>query len=176
MLFRVSGFATGEPYFGKRGTNRFDDYRAPEHSRFGTCYLGLDIAVAVAETVLHDEVAVNARFKIAMDEIARRNIVTFTGVPLELANCTGVPLKRMGLDGSFSTELNLSLTQVWGVALHEHPDKVDGFVYVSRHINTAHAVVLFERAAGKLLTPQHQPLANHGGAMATLNALGVDFI
>lgn len=88
----------------------------------------------------------------------------------------GTPLKRMGLDGSFSTELNLSLTQLWGVALHEHPDKVDGFVYVSRHINTVHAVVLFERAAGKLLTPQYQPLITHHGAVATLSALGVDFI
>lgn len=39
-LFRVSGHATGEPYFGAWNRNRFDDPNPDPGSRFGTCYLG----------------------------------------------------------------------------------------------------------------------------------------
>ena len=55
-LFRVSRHHTGEPFFGKRAANRFDDPSKPAHRRFGTCYFGLSLVVAIAETVLHDEI------------------------------------------------------------------------------------------------------------------------
>jgi len=173
-LFRVSRFRDGEPHFGRTGANRFDDPRRPLRKRFGTCYLGLGVAVAVAETVLHDEVAVIGRFQVASNELTRRNVVNFTGLPLALADCTGVALKRMGLDGRFSTELAYDVTQRWSVAIHQHPAQVDGFVFVSRHINTGQAVVLFDRAAGKLQAPHYQPLLAHGKALAALRALAVD--
>jgi len=58
-LVRISGFRTGEPYFGATGGNRFDapGWRrsAPE---FRTCYLGLTFNVALAESLLHDLVPV----------------------------------------------------------------------------------------------------------------------
>lgn len=54
-LVRISRFATGEPYFGKSGGNRFDDPR--KRRRYGTRYFGVDLHCAFAETVLHDEVA-----------------------------------------------------------------------------------------------------------------------
>lgn len=157
-LVRVSRYSSGEPYFENKDANRFDDPRHPVNARFGTCYLGHDIAIAIAETVLHDEVADANRFSVALDELTSRYVVEFDGAPLNLADCTGAPLKRMGLDGSFSTETPYQMTQRWAVAFHGHPANVDGFRYISRHLNTGLAVVLFDRAAAKLHAARYHPL------------------
>ena len=50
-LIRVSPYNTGEPLFDRTGACRFDD--AANH--FGTCYLGFDLTVAFAESVLHNK-------------------------------------------------------------------------------------------------------------------------
>ena len=171
-LVRVSPKNTGEPYFGRRGSNRFDDPRLPESGRFGTCYLGRSIVVAVAETVLHDEVAINGEFKVALDELTKRYVVSLIGSKLTLANCTGVALKRMGLDGSFSAA-SYDETRPWAIAIHDHPQNVDGFLYMSRHISSGRAVVLFDRAKGKLKATRYQPLLKHPEAKAALRALHV---
>ncbi|WP_223277348.1 MULTISPECIES: hypothetical protein [Cupriavidus] len=34
--------------------------------------------------------------------------------------------------------------------MHDHPSDVDGFLYMSRHVNTEEALVVFERARKKL--------------------------
>jgi hypothetical protein len=175
-LLRVSSHGTGEPHFGRHGGNRFDDGRLPEAGRFGTCYLGRSLTVALAETLLHDEVAVAGRFAVAPEELQRRHVVSFKGAELRLADCTGVALKRMGLDGRFSAELDTRATQAWSAALHEHPAAVDGLLYVSRHVNTGKAVVLFDRAAAKLQLVDVVPLREYPGAAAALAALGVDFV
>ena len=78
-LLRVSSHGTGEPHFGRHGGNRFDDGRLPAAVRFGTCYLGKSLTVALAETLLHDEVAVAGRFAVAPEEVRRRHVVTFRG-------------------------------------------------------------------------------------------------
>jgi len=171
-LVRVSAHASGEPHFGRRGANRFDDPRLPESGRFGTCYLGRSVVVAIAETVLHDEVAVNGEFKVALDELQRRYVVTFTGSTLTLADCTGVALKRMGLDAGFSVA-SYDETQQWSVAIHDHPHRVDGFLYMSRHINDDCAVVLFDRAKPKLRAARHEPLLSTTDARAAIEALHV---
>lgn len=74
-LFRVSGHNTNEPYFGKWNTNRFDDPSADSDARFGTCYLGSSLAVAVAETILHDRKAIKGRFKVEPSVIKARYVV-----------------------------------------------------------------------------------------------------
>ncbi len=66
-LLRVSRHAKDEPYFGRSGANRFDDYRRSKP--FGTCYFGLTLDVAFAETVLHDEMPVRGGFEIAVEEL-----------------------------------------------------------------------------------------------------------
>jgi hypothetical protein len=175
-LLRVSSHGSGEPHFSRHGGNRFDDGRLPEAGRFGTCYLGKSLTVALAETLLHDEVAVAGRFAVAPEEVRRRHVVTFRGMPLRLADCTGVALKRMGLDGRFSTDLDTRSTQAWAAALHGHRAAVDGLLYVSRHINTGKAVVVFDRAAAKLQVVDVVPLWEYPGATAALAALGVDFV
>ncbi len=171
-LVRVSAHASGEPYFGRRGANRFDDPRLPESDRFGTCYLGRGIVVAMAETVLHDEVAVNGEFKVALDELTRRYVVSFTGSALTLANCTGVALKRMGLDAGLSAA-SYAETQQWSITIHDHPQGVDGFLYMSRHINDDYAVVLFDRAKPKFRAARYEPLLSNADAANAISALHV---
>lgn len=60
-LFRISGHNKNEPYFGKWNTNRFDDPNPDPDARFGTCYLGSSLAVAVAETWLSQEADVGVK-------------------------------------------------------------------------------------------------------------------
>ncbi len=47
-LIRLSRFGAGEPHFGRTGANRFDDPSKPKSKRFGTCYCGLSLQVAMA--------------------------------------------------------------------------------------------------------------------------------
>jgi len=100
-----------------------------------------------------------------------RRIVAFTGSNLTLADCTGIALKRMGLDGLFSSTGSYVETRQWSIAIHDYPPKVDRFLYMSRHINDDRAVVLFDRAAGKLRAAKYRRLLTHAGARAALKTL-----
>lgn len=71
-LYQISRFDTGEPFFGRSASNRFDDPSRIKSKRFGTCYLGLSMEVAIAETILHDEMPVRGRFEVAVQEIENR--------------------------------------------------------------------------------------------------------
>jgi hypothetical protein len=100
VLCRVSRRQTGEPYFGKTGSCRFDDNHPDPNARFGTCYLGFDYAVAFAESVLHNAEPVNGRFIIPSSEVETRLLLGFKGRRmLKLANMTGTHLLRAGGNG-----------------------------------------------------------------------------
>ena len=60
------------------------------------------------------------------------------------------------------------------LALHQHPEQVDGLVYMSRHVNDERAVVVFDRAAQKLASPRYQPLAEARGALKALFNLRIN--
>ena len=64
-LVRVGSRDTGEPYFGQSAGNRFDDPRELAADRFGTCYLGVNLRTAIAESV-------DGRFQVAATEWSRR--------------------------------------------------------------------------------------------------------
>jgi len=160
-LVRVSGHDTGEPYFGRRNVNRFDDPNADPALRFGTCYLGSSLAVAVAETILHDRKAVRGKFQVEPSVIRSRYVVHFTGAPLMLANLTGSALKRIGGHAGLTGTPSYATPKRWSVAIHAHPNDVDGFVYMSRHLNDEKAVILFDRAGPKLKMASASALHEH---------------
>jgi len=89
-LLRVSSHGTGEPHFGRNGCNRFDDGRLPAAGRFGTCYLGRSLTVALAETLLHDEVAVAGRCVAGIAEALSR----FVADVRDAGNLAGPGLDR----------------------------------------------------------------------------------
>ena len=172
-LFRISSYAKREPHFGRSGANRFDDDRTRQAGRFGTCYCGLALSVAFAETVLHDEVPVSGRFAVAEASLTARFVVTFQDAELVLADLTGAALKRSGIDPSISTTEQLDLTRRWAMAIHRHPRNVDGILYMSRHMNSHKAVAVFDRAAKRLQAAQYTPLQDFPGALREVLNFGV---
>ena len=173
-LLRISRFGSGEPYFGRAAANRFDDPGRVKSRRFGTCYLGCSLEVAIAETLLHDEMPEAGGFSVAVTEIENRWLVRFKGTPLKLADLTGAALKTLVGSGGISTLVPYDVPQRWAAALHAHPDAVDGLVYMSRHVNDERAVVVFDRAAPKLGTARYQPLAEARGALKALVNLRIN--
>lgn len=149
-LFRISGFATGEPFFGVSGGSRFDApgclVGSPEYA---SCYLGLSFDVALAESLLHDAVPVRGKFSIAAAEIDRRWVHRFSA-KLRLFDLSGHLLKTMGGHAGLTGTSSYKLPQRWSKAIFDNPLHVDGFIYVSRHLPNGRAVVLFDRARSKL--------------------------
>lgn len=160
-LLRVSSHDTGEPCFGKTGRNRFDDPNPDPASRYGTCYFGASLAVAVAETLLHDRTPVRGFFVVELAVIRSRFVIQFKGSPLILADLTGAGLRRLGGHAGLTGTSYYMRPQKWSLAIYNHPDLVDGFVYMSRHKNDEKAVVLFDRASPKIQMTAATPLASH---------------
>lgn len=149
-LLRVSSRDTGEPYFGKTGRNRFDDPNPDPAARYGTCYFGTSLAVAVAETLLHDRTPVQGFFVIEPAVISSRFVIQFKGSPIILADLTGAGLRRLGGHGGLTGTSYYKTPQKWSLEIYNHPGLVDGFLYMSRHKNDEKAIVLFDRASCKL--------------------------
>lgn len=154
-LYRISKHTSGEPYFGKSAGNRFDDNSRHPSKRFGTCYLGLTLQVAIAETVLHDLMPHGGHFVVSPDELESKQVVRFQGGILKLAKLTGTALKRIVGSSEISTTFPYDLPQAWAAALHAHPAKVDGLLYMSKQINDEQAVVIFNRARRKFESSSH---------------------
>jgi hypothetical protein len=174
-LFRISKYRSGEPHFGRTKANRFDDPTRVKKRRFGTCYCGLDLETALAETLLHDEIPVRGNFKLSFAHFESHQVVEFKGGELILADLTGAHLKTMGGDGSLSTMVPYTVPQRWALAIHRHPQSVDGIRYVSRHLNDRYAIVVFDRALSKIGTAHYTPLPTASGIKEALALLHVSF-
>ena len=69
-----------------------------------------------------------------------------------------------------------TLPQQWASAVVSHPDKVDGFLYMSRRVNDSIAVVLFERdpvSAPALTMSKVLRLDKHPDFLATVKKLRI---
>jgi len=173
LLIRVSKHHTDEPFFGHKGMNRFDDPHTNEEARYGTCYFGYKLETAIAETLLHDISPTNGIFSISPDDIATRFAIHYKGKLLYLADLTGVALKRMGLDAELTGTSDYTIPQQWSNAIYNHPENVDGFIYMSHHLNTEKAVVLFERATTKVKMDKATPLLSYSGFAKAAKTLGI---
>lgn len=158
-LVRISKYVTGEPYFGCSGGNRFDApgclAGAPE---FRSCYLGFSLAVAIAESLLHDEIPVNGQFRLSYADLEQRRVYRFTGSALRVLDLTGATLKRLSGHADLAGTASYAVTQQWSLSIFNNPLNFDGFMYMSRHLNTERAIILFDRAASRLHTKSF-PLA-----------------
>jgi len=172
-LYRISKHASGEPYFGRSAGNRFDDHSRPPSKRYGTCYLGLTLQVAIAETVLHDLMPMGGHFVVSPDELESKQVVRFQGGILKLAKLTGTALKRIVGSSEISTTFHYDLPQAWAAALHAHPAKIDGLLYMSKQINDERAVVIFNRARRKFDSASYTPLPREPDFDAAIRALSI---
>jgi hypothetical protein len=173
-LLRISSYNTGEPFFGKTKKNRFDDPRKMGKARrFGTCYTGFTLECAFAETVLHNRVAVNGGFEVPVSELENPFVVSFKAAPLCVAVLVGTELKTLGGDGELSTITPYDIPQKWSLAVHKHPARVDGLVYMSKHVNNQYALMLFDRAKPKLIADVITPFPDFPGSLRTTMRLKV---
>jgi hypothetical protein len=172
-LFRISTHAQGEPYFGRNGGNRFDDPRR----EYGTCYAGLSLVTAIAESLLHDLIPRRGQYRVAAEDIERRFVHSFEGQALRLADLTGASLNRLGGHGELSGTPSYDIPQAWSAAIFHHPANVDGFLYMSRLMNTDKAVVLFNRSNSLAIKAGHPPrLSAHPDYPTAAQKLGVDLV
>ena len=163
-LVRVSAYTTGEPYFGTSGANRFDAPGAAAGSAaYAVCYLGTHLDVAIAESILHDEMPVDGAFQLTRAQLDGRHALYFSGRRLHLLDLSGPLLKRLGGSADLAGTTDYGLTQAWSQAVYANPARYDGFLYMSRHLNTRRAVALFDRAAGKIALDGHARLASARG-------------
>ena len=176
-LVRLSRYSLGEPHFGRSAGHRFDDRSRPMAARFGACYCGFDLTTAIAETLLHDAVPVKGKFFVPYVDFANRFQVRFPAPTdaLVLVTVTDIHAKRLGVDGAISTETPYQTTQLWAMALQRHPQKVDGMLYMSRHLNKRQAVVIFDRAKRKLGRAVYKPLPMVAGVLKAISTLRISF-
>jgi hypothetical protein len=82
----------------------------------------------------------------------------------------------LGGNGELSGTCDYSLSKQWAAAVADHPDNVDGFIYMSRRVSDSVAVVLFERDKNRPLPIRMRnamPLHQHPDFLATMQALKV---
>ena len=171
LLVRVTRFPDTEPHFGSSRGCRFDD----PLQGYGVCYVGENIFVAFAETLLHDAMSTGGRYRLEEKKLRERHVVTFQGTTLALANMTGPPLKRLGAI-EISSEMAYDTPQLWSRAIYVHPLNVDGIQYVSRHVNTLKAFALFDRCRGKLVRDTSTQLLAHPKLAEVIETFGIDLL
>jgi len=168
LLQHVSRSAyRGTPlHFGRSGGNRYDDRAL----RFGTLYVGLDLATALMESVFRQHRwNRRARRVIPRAEVYAR-MVRAIGVlePVSLADLTapGVMASQFGLNLSQLASRRYVHTQRIAALVHAlaEPDgapRFDGVLYPSRNNHPATCAALFDRAAEKLSLVDDIALRDH---------------
>lgn len=153
-------------HFSRSGGNRYDDRAL----RFGTLYVGFDLATALMESVFHQH-RWNRRAErvITRTEVYAR-MVRAIGVlePLSLADLTapGVMASQFGLNLSQLASRRYVHTQRIAALVHAlaEPDgapRFDGVLYPSRNNHPAACAALFDRVADKLSLVDDIALRDH---------------
>ncbi len=168
-LVRISRHTTGEPFFGKHAGNRFDD----PAKVFGTCYFGRTLAVAFAETILHDRFPdKDGGYTIPLSELESRCVYTFTGPALSLADLSGSTLKKLGGTLELIGTASYKKPQAWSAAIHGHKACIDGLRYPSRHLSTKMAYVVYDRFK-ELVAESPIKLTEHPDFAKVIDQFGV---
>ena len=138
-----------EPYWSA-GVYRFDDPQPERDGGFGVCYAGNSIAVAFAESVIHEAGRfVGSHYEVPITELTERWIVRFRcerRKTLVLADLTGEALKALGLNNDISATNDYTVPQHWAQAIHDASPRWDGVRYVSRQMNKGIAYAIFDRS------------------------------
>lgn len=153
-------------HFGRSGGNRYDDRAL----RFGTLYVGFDLATALMESVFRQHRwNRHAKRLITRTEVYAR-MVRAIGVlePLSLADLTapGVMASQFGLNLSQLASRRYVHTQRIAALVHALAEpngtpRFDGVLYPSRNNHPAACAALFDRADAKLSLVDDIALRDH---------------
>jgi RES domain len=136
-LFRIHRKQHGAIFYGCTGSNRFDD----PQQRFGVLYAGLDEYAAFIEA--HGQrTGANA---VTESELRDRCLTAITpSRPLNAVDITGRGLAAMGADNRLAAA-DHDVARQWSRAVWEHPARVDGILFRSRHDPSRICVAIFDR-------------------------------
>lgn len=133
-------------------------------------YGASDAIGALSETVFHD-VPVRGVRRVPVAKLTHRVLIDLVSArELTLIDLTSHGLARLGLSRSELIESDARsypATTAWAKALHAHPVRADGLLWVSRQHDTSRALVLFaDRVAQDDLSvhPDTPPVALRTGA------------
>jgi hypothetical protein len=141
VIYRIHKLGKGPKFFGRSGLHRFD---APDHS-YGVLYSGLTPEVAFAETLLRGGPFV------ALGEVDMRGVCEFrTTVSLRLVHLYGAAMTSINATGGVTSGPEYDISKSWSLAIHGHPDIVDGILYRATYDNDQFSIALFERAANSI--------------------------
>ncbi|TBR77027.1 MAG: hypothetical protein EPN64_04720, partial [Burkholderiaceae bacterium] len=105
---------------------------------------------AFAESVIHECAWFHhGHYEIPSADLTSRHVVKLhrpAKPTLVLADLTGEPLKKLGLNNDISAGDDYTVPTIWAKAIHDANPKWDGLRYVSRQNNGGFAVALFERS------------------------------
>ncbi len=142
--------------FRRRPIYRFD---SPDR-RYGTLYAAFELETAFVEAVLRDKPqrrSAGETVLITETELQSRTVVQFartTGPHLRLISLLDEGLAAAHLDNRISTVDDYAWAQGWSRALHAHPCKADGLIYLSRFAGTQRSVALFHRCRQRVAVSQ----------------------
>ncbi len=142
-------------FFGKTGDNRFD---SPDQD-FGVLYLARQLNGSFVEVFCRDK-----RRRIVESTLQQYHVAEFTASrSLKLVDLAGKGFVRMGLDARLTTG-NYQTAQHWSRAFYEHPDKVDGILYTSRHDPKQQLAALFDRSQSLFTVKESGTLSEYMGS------------
>ena len=129
-------------YFDRSGEGRFDGAK----QSYGICYLGETIEAAFIECFGRQ---LGIKF-LTQEFIKSRNLfIVSSERQLKLVDLFGSGLAKLGADKRL-TGGNYDLSRKWAEAIYQHPERVDGIRYYSRHDDTQLCCGLFDRRTHEL--------------------------
>ncbi len=133
-LFRIHNRDYGALHF-----NRFQTRFASPEGEYGVLYATLDVYVAFLEvirTVDPNIVSVDVLKRMSLSKL-------YPHRDLKLVDLSGAGVIKIGADSRIYTG-SYQISQSWSQTFYEHPDRVDGIYYPSRHDPSRYCIALYE--------------------------------
>jgi hypothetical protein len=143
-------------FFDLTGRGRWDGV----NQGYGILYVGADSYAAYIESYgrkPEQRSFLGDRLLITETELNRRFLARFTcKKQLKFVQVYGNGLQKLGLDSQITScaPEEYEFPRKWGRAFHQHPAKIDGICYLSRHDNTRLCYGIFDRVASEISEEQ----------------------
>jgi hypothetical protein len=165
--------------FRRNSRFRFD---APDGS-FGVLYAAFDLETAFVETIVRAKahpLPAGEPLLIERETLALRYVTKLSGRvrgrTLHLVQLHGSGLPAVKTDNQIATVDDYPTTQQWAKAFHDHPETVDGIIYMSRYLGDRRSVVFFDRARDAIEFGDTLPLLHHPELAQLLDTYHVNLI
>jgi hypothetical protein len=162
--------------YGKTPSRFSDPRQRITKNRFGVLYVGMSLKVCFVETILRDLRDNAPNLPIEESELHERNYAEVTvSTPLSLVDLCGDGALLMGVPTDVKGAARQTLSRLWAVAFHDHPQCPDGILYPSR-LNEETNLAIFGRAVSKLVVSHVRPLMRCPELAGVLDELNISLV